>query len=59
MPALPECFVAPRARHFSNILSVSKPLKKKCLPKPDGPLACLTPSSTIDAANSAVHEIFC
>ena len=41
-------------------ISVSNPLKKKELHNPDGPLVRihLMPSTTIDAANTAIHEIF-
>ena len=61
MLALLECFIAAHEKwHFWNILSISNPIKKKefsALPKPDGPLAHLIPSSAIEAANSAVCEL--
>ena len=44
-------------KYFKHI----KPTKERIqniLPKPDGPLACLIPCSTIETANSAARENF-
>ena len=55
-----------KIKHLASeirILNVSNTLKKKefklsVLPKPDGLLACLIPSSAIEAANRATRKIF-
>jgi len=41
-------------KYFKHV----EPRIQSVLPKPDGPLACLMPSSAIEVANSAVCEIF-
>ena len=42
-------------KYFKHI---KPPKEESVLPKPDGPLACLMPSSAIEAANSTVSKTF-
>jgi len=45
-------------KYFKRIEPSKEERIQSVLPKPDGPLARLMPSSAIEAANSAVREIF-
>ena len=45
-------------KYFKCIEPSNEERIQSVLPKPDGPLARLIPSSAIEAANSTVHEIF-
>ena len=45
-------------KYFKRIEPSKEERIQSVLPKPDGPLARLIPSSAIEAANSAVREIF-
>ena len=45
-------------KYFKRIEPSKEERIQSVLPKPDGPLAHLMPSSAIEAANSAVGEIF-
>ena len=49
---------SPQKWHFFKCIKPSKEERfQSFLPKPDGPLAHLKPSSAIEAANSAICEI--
>jgi len=45
-------------KYFKHIKPSKEERIQSALPKPDGPLACLMPSSAIEAANSTICEIF-
>jgi len=45
-------------KYFKHIKPSKEERIQSILPKPDGPSACLMPCLTIEAANSAVREIF-
>ena len=51
---------SPRQMTLLKYINHIKPSKEEriqsVLPKSDGPLVCLIPCSTIESANSAVHE---